>query len=399
MLSIAIMRHGVSAVCLSKASASLLTAWSSSRRRSHHYDVSELRVHAYGPVQAAAAAAASDSSSCDIRLHKYELSSSSDTAIGNDELIVGLVAAPINPADMNVMEGQYASLPAQLPSCVGLEGLFQVLHTGAGVTHLSPGDWVVPFGSSSAFGGTWRTHIRAAASHFYKTPKLEAHKHILATLAINPCTAYRMLRDFVALAPGDTVIQNGANSGVGQAVIQLANEMGLNVVNIVRKREDAASWHELVELMGRVGGGQHVYTEEDMRKPALRGELWSRLRRPRLALNCVGGRPTSDMVRLLDKDATLVTYGGMSRQPLMFNTTDFIFKDLTCRGFWITSWLNNKAEATEAKRTQMFDYLCSLVARGKLIAPKCAEFAIRDYANAFRAAKTPQTNTKCLLVP
>jgi len=55
-----------------------------------------------------------------------------------------------------------------------------------------------------------------------------------ATLGVNPCTAYRMLKDFVQLKPGDVVMQNGANSMVGLAVIQLAREMGLKTINIVR---------------------------------------------------------------------------------------------------------------------------------------------------------------------
>ena len=62
-----------------------------------------------------------------------------------------------------------------------------------------------------------------------------------ATLYINPCTALRMLRDFVSLRPGDWVIQNGSNSGVGQAVVQIAASMGLNTVNVVRDREDIDS--------------------------------------------------------------------------------------------------------------------------------------------------------------
>jgi len=59
-----------------------------------------------------------------------------------------------------------------------------------------------------------------------------------ATLAVNPCTAYRMLTDF----GGQTrpVVQNGANSGVGVAVIQLARELGIKTVNIVRKRPEIA---------------------------------------------------------------------------------------------------------------------------------------------------------------
>lgn len=55
---------------------------------------------------------------------------------------------------------------------------------------------------------------------------------------VNPCTAYRMLKDFVALKPGDTVIQNGANSAVGQLVIQLCKIWGIKTVNIVRDRPD-----------------------------------------------------------------------------------------------------------------------------------------------------------------
>ena len=57
-------------------------------------------------------------------------------------------------------------------------------------------------------------------------------------MAINPCTAYRMLRDFVDLSPGDWIIQNGSNSGVGQSVIQMAREMGVKSVNIVRDRDN-----------------------------------------------------------------------------------------------------------------------------------------------------------------
>ena len=47
-----------------------------------------------------------------------------------------------------------------------------------------------------------------------------------------------MLLDFVNLKPGDVVIQNGANSAVGQAVMQIAKTMNVKTVNFVRDRED-----------------------------------------------------------------------------------------------------------------------------------------------------------------
>jgi len=45
-----------------------------------------------------------------------------------------------------------------------------------------------------------------------------------------------MLLDFVKLNEGDWVVQNGANSGVGQNVIQLAKIRGYKTVNVIRDR-------------------------------------------------------------------------------------------------------------------------------------------------------------------
>lgn len=38
------------------------------------------------------------------------------------------------------------------------------------------------------------------------------------------------------MTAGDTMIQNGANSGVGESVIQLAAAWGVKTINIVRER-------------------------------------------------------------------------------------------------------------------------------------------------------------------
>jgi trans-2-enoyl-CoA reductase len=45
-----------------------------------------------------------------------------------------------------------------------------------------------------------------------------------------------MLKDFIHLQAGDWMIQNGANSAVGQAVIQIAAAHGLNTINLIRDR-------------------------------------------------------------------------------------------------------------------------------------------------------------------
>lgn len=57
-------------------------------------------------------------------------------------------------------------------------------------------------------------------------------------MAVNPCTALRMLSEFVELRPGETVVQNGATSAVGHAVVAVAKAWGLRSINIIRDRRE-----------------------------------------------------------------------------------------------------------------------------------------------------------------
>ena len=64
-----------------------------------------------------------------------------------------MLMAPINPADINMIEGTYPTLPP-LPAVGGSEGVGIVEAVGDGVTSLKPNDYVIParagFGSSSS---------------------------------------------------------------------------------------------------------------------------------------------------------------------------------------------------------------------------------------------------------
>lgn len=151
--------------------------------------------------------------------------------IGANDVLVKMLAAPINPSDINMIQGTYAILP-DLPAVGGNEGVAQVLEVGSQVKSLKTGDWVIP---KDAGLGTWRTEAvlpeKDVISLPNNIPLLSA-----ATLGVNPCTAFRMLSDFEDLKPGDSVIQNAANSGVGQAVIQIAAARGIKTINVVRDR-------------------------------------------------------------------------------------------------------------------------------------------------------------------
>jgi mitochondrial enoyl-[acyl-carrier protein] reductase / trans-2-enoyl-CoA reductase len=311
-------------------------------------------------------------------------------SLKTNELLVKLIASPINPADINIIQGKYGILPKSLPSIVGNEGLFQVVKSNDDLNEFKPGDWVLP---NQIGWGTWRSSVIDSKRSFIKLPNLtNLNKEACSTIAVNPVTALIMLKSFKDLKPNDTVIQNGANSAVGQAVNQLCKLMNVNVVNIVRKRPDLQQQNDLIDFLHQFGA-KYIFTEDDLRKQVFT-DLWQTIPKPKLALNCVGGKPTVDMIRHLDYDSTIVTYGGMSRQPLSFNIGDFIFKDLKSVGFWVSRW--RQKNPIEYRKT--IDYICELISKGQFKHPKCEQFSLNDYKKAFKRYQTPFINSKILFV-
>jgi trans-2-enoyl-CoA reductase len=263
------------------------------------------------------------------------------------EVIVQMRAAPINPADINMIEGKYPGRPA-LPAIPGMEGAGTVVSLGEGVTNVKPGDLVIlPHGL-----GTWREAMAVHASQLVVAPS-ELDPLQAAMLKINPLTAWRLLHGYVSLKPGEWLIQNAANSAAGSAVIQVARELGYKTLNVVR-REEAM---EQVKALG----GDFVFLDNDNLRDGVR-EVTSG--NPiRLGLNAVGGDSALRLANTLSPDATMVTYGAMSLQPLRIPNGLLIFKNLIFRGIWINKWYDN---ASSAERMEAFQPLFDMARRGLL---------------------------------
>ncbi|WKX96737.1 hypothetical protein Q1695_012855 [Nippostrongylus brasiliensis] len=281
-----------------------------------------------------------------LKLEQVELPD--DPPPGQASVHVKWLAAPINPADLNTLEGVYPVKPP-LPAVPGLEGYGRVEKIGNRVKQFRVGDHVIP---AKADMGTWRT------DGFVYWTSLADWSHEPLVERINPPTAYRMLKDFVDLKPGDTIIQNGANSAVGRAVIQNLNDL----------------IDELKQL-----GATEVITEEQLSK-----EYRGKLRNLPLALNCVGGKSALLLASTLGFRGCMVTYGGMSKKPIQAPTGPFIFKDIRLAGFWITPWFDDVKNAEERKR--MFAELSGWMKSGKFIPPPLEKRNIEDFASAIEAA-------------
>ncbi len=266
---------------------------------------------------------------------------------GAGEAVVQMRAAPINPADLNQIEGKYP-LRFPLPATPGFEGAGLVVDLGANAKDLAVGALVIlPHNL-----GTWREAAAVKVSELVAVPPGIDPVHA-AMLKINPMTAWRLLHDYVDLKQGDWLIQNAANSAAGLAVIQIARELGYKTVNVVRRPE-------LIDEL-RAEGGDIVFVDgEDLRENVKSATSDAPIR---LGLNAVGGDSALRLANCLSPGSTLVTFGAMGLQPLKIPNGLLIFKDLRFRGIWINKWYDN---ATIQERMDAFRPLFEMAKRGLL---------------------------------
>ena len=294
-----------------------------------------------------------------------------------DEAIVQMRAAPVNPADLNQIEGKYPIRP-ELPATPGFEGAGIVVEAGANVTKVRIGTVVIlPHNI-----GTWREAVAVKADDLVAVPPGIEPVHA-AMLKINPMTAWRLLHDYVDLQRGDWLIQNAANSAAGRAVIQIAHELGLKTVNVVRRAE-------LIDELRSEGGDVVLVDGENLRGEVKEATNGAPIR---LGLNAVGGDSALRLANCLAPEGTLVTYGAMGLQPLKIPNGLLIFKDLRFRGIWINKWYDN---ATAAQRMDAFQSLFEMAKKGLLKAKIERAYPLNDFKAAVNRAAEGKRSGKII---
>src|SRR5437868_7287773 len=294
-----------------------------------------------------------------------------------DEVVVEMRAAPINPADLNAIEGKYPLRPT-LPATPGFEGAGVVAELGANVRNLETGALVIlPHNL-----GTWREAAAVKADELVAVPP-EIEPVQAAMLKINPMTAWRLLHDYIELNQGDWLIQNAANSAAGRAVIQIAHELGYKTVNVVRRAE-------LIDELRSEGGDVALVDGEHLREEVKNAAGGAPIR---LGLNSVGGDSALRLSNCLSFGGTLVSFGAMSLQPLKIPTGLLIFKDLRFRGIWINKWYD---DATMQERMEAFKALFEMAKRGLLKTKVERSYAIDEAQAAVAHAAQSKRSGKII---
>ncbi len=296
---------------------------------------------------------------------------------GADEVVVRMKAAPINPADLNAIEGKYPGR-REVPAVPGFEGSGVVEEVGANVGGVKRGDLVI----LPHHIGTWREALAVKTQDVVVVPSgidpVQA-----SMLKINPLTAWRLLHGYVPLQKGDWLIQNAANSAAGRAVIQISHELGYRTVNLVRRPE-------VIDDLRQAGGDVVLLDDDNVRDEVRKATGAEPIR---LGLNCVGGESALRVANVLAYGGTMVTFGSMSLQPLKVPVGLLIFKDLRLRGIWINRWYD---DATQGERMDAFRPLFEMSQRGALATPVEKAYSLSQFKEAVEHAAKNERSGKII---
>lgn len=297
------------------------------------------------------------------------------------EALVELVASPIHPADLLTIMGMYAA-ETRLPKILGKEGVGRVLAVGDHVKHLKPGDLTPVLMPND---GVWQHRYLLNAEHLVALPA--GGDPLQYAMAIgNPATALLMLRNIVPLQLGDWVLQNAANSAVGQYVIQLARREGIRTVNVVRRDGLAAQLHDLGADVVLVDG---IDLPQRVAKATGGAPI-------RLALDAVSGDSSARLSASLTQGGTLCNYGMMSGKSVHISPAALIGGEIQVRGFWVTSVM---ARMSKEERAKLYGELIPLVVSGALKANIEATYPLSSVQDALAHASRGERGGKILLVP
>jgi NADPH:quinone reductase-like Zn-dependent oxidoreductase len=213
----------------------------------------------------------------------------------DDEVLVKVQAASVNPLDWHFMRGKpyfmrlMSGLGAPDDTGVGVDFAGTVEAVGSNVERFKAGDEV--FGGGN---GVFAEYITISEDGPLAMKPASASFEQAASTPIAALTALQALRDIGKLEPGQKVLINGASGGVGTFAVQIAKSLGAEVTGVCSTRN--------VEMV-RSLGADHVfdYKKEDYTES---GEQYD------LIVDMVSNHSLSENKRALKPNGILVIVGG-----------------------------------------------------------------------------------------
>jgi NADPH:quinone reductase-like Zn-dependent oxidoreductase len=213
----------------------------------------------------------------------------------DDEALVKVHAASVNPLDWHYMRGKPYIMrlssgigrPADPRFGVDFAGTVEAV--GKNVRRFKPGDEV--FGGKSGALAEYVT-VREGRALALKPANISFEE--AAAVPIAAITALQAVRDKGQVKPGQKVLVNGASGGVGTFAVQIAKSYGAEVTGVSSTRN--------VELVRSIGADHVIdYKQQDFTRGAQRYDV---------IIDNVGNHSLLALRRVLEREGVVVMIGG-----------------------------------------------------------------------------------------
>jgi NADPH:quinone reductase-like Zn-dependent oxidoreductase len=299
---------------------------------------------------------------------------------GRGEVLVRMLAAPINPNDLMLLEDRYL-VRREAPSPVGFEGAGVVVECGGGVVSRAILGRRVAC-TASDHSGTWAEYAVCPATRCVPLRQglTDAQG---ATMLTNPFTAW-VLFDGCRREGHAALIQTAPAGSLGRMIVRLCHEQGLGVLHIVRTPSEAE------ELRGI--GAEHVLVSSaddfDAELTRLARELGATV-----CLDAVGGRLAGRVLAAMPADSTLRIFGDLSGEPVALEAHGLLFDRKRVEGFNMYDWTRESSLLAKARVALSVQRHLE----GALAVQVRNELPLRDVQEALRAYRQAMGGGKLLL--
>ena len=298
-----------------------------------------------------------------------------------NEVIIDVEIATINPSHLLALSGKYG-VHKTLPAVGGGEGVGRITEIGLSVKEFKVGDRVM-----IPPAPTWSQQVKVRASNILLTLPGDAEPAQLSMLMANPPTAWLLLNKLVRLRKGDWVIQNAANSAVGQYVMQLSRIYGYKTINIVRQKK----YQRLVKKCG----GDICITEDQAKDKKIIEKF--KTKNIRLALDAIAGKNTQVLANVLSDNGVIGNYGLLSGKSCQLSPHDIVFRNISLRGIWLSQWLKGH-NSNKRSIMKVYNELIEYILKGEMKAEVEKIYNLTDIKLAIKHAMKSRKG-KILLKP
>ena len=299
---------------------------------------------------------------------------------GPGEVLVRMLASPVNPSDLMYIAGKYGLKPT-LPATPGFEGVGVVEASGGGLLGwFRKGKRVAVINDRI---GNWAEYTVTKARQVVPVPDGMTDEQA-ASFFVNPASALVMTQDVLKVTRGAWLLQSAAGGELGKMVIRLGYKFAFRTINVVRRREQV---DELKKL-----GADHVIVESDGPIPEQVGKLVPD--GVRYAIDPVGGETGSQVIAALSQGGRCLLYGSLTDEPVSVHPRLLIGNDLRVEGFWLGAWAKQQGVLTMLK---LFRRVRALMSEGVLQTHFAATYPLEQVSKAVEHASAPGKGGKVLL--